>query len=207
MLGIPKSTDAYSDDASTWVVPKTDDPATGDVDESTYRTTLTARGWHRYTAYANATRWNGYNDKTDGHEKKVVENLEHWYQTFNMGDGTFDIESADIPPVLVLLDRHGWEIMRRPLPPATTYPEGEELAGLRMYDSPLVDKYYFYSNATKASGCHKYTMRLQDGKERDQIKVNGERYSSSSLGDLPPKTNLRVWSVMTLFKTSMSPIP
>lgn len=188
VLGIAKSTDAYSDDASTWVVPKTDDPATGDVDESTYRTTLTARGWHSYTAYANATRWNGYNDKTDGHEKKVVENLEHWYQTFNMGDGTFDIESADIPPVLVLLDRHGWEIMRRPLPPATTYPEGEELAGLRMYDSPLVDKYYFYSNATKASGCHKYTMRLQDGKERDQIKVNGERYSSSSLGDLPPKT-------------------
>lgn len=115
VLGIAKSTDAYSDDASTWVVPKTDDPATGDVDESTYRTTLTARGWHSYTAYANATRWNGYNDKTDGHEKKVVENLEHWYQTFNMGDGTFDIESADIPPVLVLLDRHGWEIMRRPL--------------------------------------------------------------------------------------------
>lgn len=57
-----------------------------------------------------------------------------------------------------------------------------------MYDSPLVDKYYFYSNATKASGCHKYTMRLQNGAERDQVKVNGERYYSTSLGDLPPKT-------------------
>ncbi len=186
VLGVSASTDAYSTDESTWVVPKTDDPATGDVDESIYRTTLTGRGWHSYTAYANATRWNGYNDKEDGHEKKVVENIEHWYQTFNMGNGTFDIESADIPPVLVLLDLHGWEIMRLPLP-TTNYPEGEtELAALRAYDSPMVDKYYFYSNATKASGCHKYSLRMQNGAERDQIKVNGEHYTSTSLGNLPP---------------------
>ena len=186
VLGISKSTNEYSDDESTWVVPadKRDE----------LQTKLGERGvgsgqWHSYSAYANATRWNGYNDKSDGHEKKVVENLEHWFQTFDMGNGTFDIESADIPPVLVLLDRHGWEIMRRPLPAADTYPEGDvELAGLRVYDSPLVDKYYFYSNATKASGCHKYTLRLQNGKERDQIKVNGEHYSSTSLGDLPPKS-------------------
>ena len=185
VLGISKDTNEYSDDASTWVVP---------ADKRTeLETKLAEKGvgtgkWHSYDAYANATRWNGYNDKSDGEEKKVVEKLEHWYQTFEMGNGTFNIESADVPPVLVLLDRHGWEIMRRPLPGLDTYPEGEELAGLRVYDSPLVDKYYFYSNATKASGCHKYTMRLQDGKERDQIKVNGERYSSSSLGDLPPRT-------------------
>ena len=144
--------------------------------------------WHSYDVIANATRWNGYNDKSDGgHEKKVVEKIEHWYQTFDMGDGAFDIEDANIPPVLVLLDRHGWEIMRRPLPTAA-YPEGDELEGLREYDSPMVDKYYFYSNATKASGCHKYTLRMQNGKERDQIKVNGEHYSSTSLGDLPPIT-------------------
>lgn len=186
VLGISKSTNEYSDDESTWVVPadKRDE----------LQTKLGERGvgsgqWHSYSAYANATRWNGYNDKSDGEGKKVVENLEHWFQTFDMGNGTFDIESADIPPVLVLLDRHGWEIMRRPLPAATTYPEGDvELAALRVYDSPLVDKYYFYSNATKASGCHKYTLRLQNEKERDQIKVNGEHYSSTSLGDLPPKS-------------------
>lgn len=145
--------------------------------------------WHSYKAYANATRWNGYNDKTNGAGKKVVENIEHWFQTFDMGDGTFDIENAEVAPVLVLLDRHGWEIMRRPLPAAATYPEGEELKALRVYDSPLVDKYYFYSNATKASGCHKYTLRLNDDKtERDQIKVNGVHYSSSSLANLPPAT-------------------
>ena len=188
VLGISNTTDAYSDDESTWVVPKTDDPETGGVDESTYRTTLAGKDWHSYDTYANATRWNGYNDKTDGHEKKVVEKLEHWFQTFDMGTGTFDIESADIPPVLVLLDLHGWEIMRLPLP-TVNYPEGDdELAALRAYDSPMVKEYKFYSNATKASGCHKYSLRLQDGKERDQIKVNGVHYTSASLGDLPPIT-------------------
>ena len=181
VLGLSKSTDAYSDDASTWVVPTA--PAS-------YRETIEGKGWHSYDAYANATRWNGYNDKSDGAGKKVVEKLEHWFQTFDMGTGTFDIESADIPPVLVLLDRHGWEIMRRPLPTSATYPDGvDELAALRVYDSPLVDRYYFYNNATKASGCHKYTLRLNDnGEERDQIKVNGIHYSSTSLGDLPPRS-------------------
>lgn len=184
MLGISASTDAYSTDPTTWVIPddKRDDLETAVVDKG-----IGEGQWHSYDVYANAVRWNGYNDKEDGHEKKVVEKLEHWFQTFDMGNGTFDVESADIPPVLVLLDQHGWEIMRKPLP-VTNYPEGdEELAALRVYDSPLVDKYYFYSNATKATGCHKYTLRLDDkGKERDQITVNGVHYSSSSLGSLPP---------------------
>ena len=189
ILGVSASTDAYSEDDATWVVPRTDDPSTpAPVDESTYRATLEARDWHSYDAIANAVRWNGYNDKTSGHEKKVVERLEHWFQTFEMGNGTFDIESASIPPVLVLLDLHGWEIMRLPLPTAN-YPEGEtELAALRAYDSPMVDSFYFYSNATKATGCHKYSLRMQNGAERDQIKrkENGEHYTSTSLGDLPP---------------------
>ena len=186
VLGVSASTDAYSEDESTWVVPN--EPAS-------YRTTLESKGWHSYTAYANATRWNGYNDKSSGHEKKVVEKLEHWYQTFEMGNGTFDIESAEIPPVLVLLDLHGWEIMRLPLP-TTNYPEGEtELAALRAYDSPMVKEYKFYSNATKASGCHKYTLRMQNGAERDQIKkADGEHYTSKSLGNLPPITAIGVKS-------------
>ena len=189
VLGVSASTDAYSTDELTWVVPN--DPFTtynADHDpDLTYREYLyQVKDWHSYDAYANAVRWNGYNDKETGHTSKVVEKLEHWFQTFDMGNGTFDVESADIPPVLILLDQHGWEIMRKPLPVAN-YPEGdEELAALRVYDSPLVDKYYFYSNATKASGCHKYTLRMQDGKERDQITVDGVHYSSSSLGNLPP---------------------
>ena len=186
VLGIPDSTNAFSDDAATFVVPTEDDPKTT-ADESTYRPTIEARDWHSYNAVANATRWNGYNNVSSGKGKKVVENIEHWFQTFNMGNGTFDIESADIPPVLVLLDRHGWEIMRKPLP-THTYPYGEELDELRKYDSPMVDKYYFYNNATKASGCHKFTLRVQNGALRDEIKVSGKPYSSSSLTALPPLT-------------------
>jgi len=72
-----------------------------------------------------------------------------------MGNGAFDIESADIPPVLVLLDRHGWEIMRKPLP-TSTYPYGDELDALRVYDSPMVKEYHFFNNATKASSQQRF---------------------------------------------------
>ena len=176
--------DKFSNDESTWVVPD----ALRETLQTNLETLHIGSGqWHSYDAYANATRWNGYNDKTDGHEKKVVERLEHWFQTFDMGDGTFDIESADIPPVLVLLDRHGWEIMRKPLPNISTYPDGDdELAALMAYDSPMVKEYKFYSNATKATGCHKYSLRMQNGAERDQIMDGGKHYTSTSLGSLPP---------------------
>lgn len=185
VLGMNKSTNAFSNDESTWVVP--------DSLRAALNTRLAALGvgsgeWHSYDAIANAVRWNGYNDLSSGHEKKLIEKLEHWFQTFDMGDGAFDIISADIPPVLVLLDRHGWEIMRKPLPPSATYPYGEELDVLKSYDSPLVEKYHFYSNATKATGCHKYTLRMQNGALRDEIKVNGTPYTSTSLGALPPAT-------------------
>ena len=180
VLGVDPSTDAFSNDELTWVVP---------TEPASYRTTLTTtKGWHSYDAIAYATRWNGYNDKSDGHEKKVVEKVEHWYQTFDMGDGTFDIESANIPPVLILLDRHGWEIMRKPLPKYEAYPYGDELADLKVYDSPMVKEYKFYSNASKATGCHKYSLRMQNDAERDQIKVGGKHYTSTSLAALPPRT-------------------
>lgn len=183
VLGISSSTDAYSTDESTWVVP---DDKRDDLEAALVTKGVGAGKWHSYSVYANAVRWNGYNDKSDGHTKKVVERLEHWFQTFDMGNGYFDILNGDVPPVLVLLDRHGWEIMRRPLP-TSTYPAGdEELAALRVYDSPLVGEYKFYSNATKATGCHKYTLRMQDGAERDQIKVNGVQWRTTSLADLPP---------------------
>lgn len=186
VLEKPKSTNAFSNDTLTWVIP---DSLRDDLETRLIALGVGSNKWHSYPVYANATRWNGYNDKENGEEKKVVEKLEHWFQTFDMGNGTFDIENAEIPPVLVLLDRHGWEIMRCPLPPTARYPEGEELAALSAYDSPLVDKYYFYSNATKATGCHKYSLRLNDkGEERDQIKVNGKHYTSTSLADLPPVT-------------------
>lgn len=144
--------------------------------------------WHSYEAIATAIRWNGYSDKSgsDGYEKKKVERLQHWYQTFDMGNGEFDIESANIPSVLVLLDRHGWEIMRKPIPTGSGDAEATaKLAALRAYDSPMVKEYKFYSNADKVSNCHKYELRMQNGAERDPIKVNGKQFTSTSLATLP----------------------
>ena len=176
--------DEFSNVESTWVVPT---ELRVELQSKLGELHVGTGKWHSYAIYANAVRWNGYNDKTDGHEKKCVQKLEHWFQTFEMGDGTFDIESATIPPVLVLLDRHGWEIMRKPLPNITSYPEGPELDDLKVYDSPMVKEYKFYSNATKATGCHKYSLRMQDGAERDQIMDGGKHYTSKSLALLPPK--------------------
>ena len=178
VLRISAKTDAYSEEPGTFVVP-----------EEKRSELLTAQpDWHSYEVYANATRWNGYNNVETGHKSKVVEKLEHWFQTFSMGNGAFDIESANIPPVLVLLDRHGWEIMRKPLPTVATYPNGDELDALRVYDSPMVKEYHFFNNATKASGCHKYSLREQKGALRDEIKVGGTAYTSTSLAALPPIT-------------------
>lgn len=176
--------DTFSEDASTWVVPADQRDA--------LKSALDTKGigggnWHSYDVYATAIRWNGYNDKSTGKGSRIVEKLEHWFQTFDMGNGSFNVETAIIPPVLVLLDRHGWEIMRKPLPDISTYPLGDdELKALRAYDSPLVKEYKFYSQATKASGCHKYSLRYQDSKERDQIKADGKHWTSHSLADLPP---------------------
>lgn len=197
VLGIPSSTDAPSGEKSKWVVPNepletTYDPSSlyEKYNEShdpdlNYRDFLYQQmGWHSYEAYASAIRWNGYNDEGK-HTTRVIEQLEHWYQTFSMGNGDFDIEDANIPPVLVLLDRHGWEIMRKPLP-TSTYPNGDELDDLRAYDSPMVKEYHFFNNATKASGCHKYSLRIRDNALRDEIKLDGKAYTSTSLAALPP---------------------
>ena len=187
VLGISASTDEFSEESKTFVVPSADDPNTT-ADESTYRSRITAKGWHSYSAVANATRWNGYNNLTgsDGHTKKIVEELEHWFQTFEMGNGEFDIESGDIPAVLVLLDRHGWEIMRKPLPTGSDDPDREaKLAALSAYDSPMVKEYQFWSSASKASGCHKYYGM---GKAITQSASSSTAFTSTSLASLPPLT-------------------
>lgn len=191
VLGISKEEDEFSENPETFVMPSSkwselktklgSGEGNLDINDSEDLNYVDNCSWHSYSTVANAQRWNGFDDK--GKASKKVEELEHWFQTFDMGDGTFEIESADIPPVLVLLDRHGWEIMRKTLP---TTPDQEKIAALKAYDSPMVKEYKFYNNATKAVGCHKYTLRLNDkGEERDQIKVGGKHFTSTSLGTLP----------------------
>ncbi len=121
------------------------------VDPAVDNSTLTGMGWHRYKAWAFAAEWGG-NPK----EKSIKED-NHWFQTINMGDGKFTLEAVDLVPQVILLDQHGWEIMRTPM-----YTDADfnvvNADGLRKYNSPMVEEYHWYPKATKATGYHKYTI-------------------------------------------------
>jgi len=141
-------------------------------------------GWHSYEKWAYAKRWNGYNNgyssEVGTHEKKKGwEKVEHWYQTINMGEGYFDFVKTSIDPVLILLDQHGWEIMRKPLPSSPDDPEKEaKYAAIRPYNSPMVKEYAFWATAKKRTGFHQY-YQLKD-------RVGGKDFTSTDLTNLPP---------------------
>ncbi len=155
-------------------------------DPSSYRTLLTGTGsgqygFHSYPHWAYAKRFNGYN--AEGESKKGWEEIEHWYQTVNMGEGYFNFVKTNIDPALILLDQHGWEIMRKALPSGPDEdPETKaaKYAAIRPYDSPMVKEYYFWTSSKKMTGYHQYYNL------GGQITVNGEPYTSTSLTDLPP---------------------
>ncbi len=152
---------------------------TGDskIVKEKYRNYITSEyGFHSYDYYAYAKRFNGYN--VSGEQKKGWEKIEHWYQTVHMGEGYFDFEATVISPVLILLDQHGWEVMRKPLPYSDQDPDKEPKKNvLRTYDSPMVKEYAFWSTAKKRSGLHQY-YQLDN-------RIGGSNYTSTSLGDLP----------------------
>lgn len=148
---------------------------------ASYRESLTglSYNYHSYKKWAYAKRFNGYNK--DGETKKGWEELEHWFQTIDMGEGYFSLEAVDINPVLILLDQHGWEIMRKPLPTSPTDPtKAAKYNQIRPYNSPMVEKYYFWTKASKRTGFHQYYSLSQ------QVTVDGEPFTSQSLTDLPP---------------------
>ena len=144
------------------------------------RTYLTDEmGWHSYEQWAYAKRWNGYN--ISGATSKGWEIIEHWYQTVEMGEGYFDLVPVTIDPALILLDQHGWEIMRKALPSSEDDPKKEsKYDALRVYDSPMVKEYHFWTKTSKRTGFHQYYNLSQ------KVTVDGEPYSSTSLTDLPP---------------------
>ena len=153
-------------------------------DPSSYRTLLTGTGtgqygFHSYPHWAYAKRFNGYNNESK--TKKGWEEIEHWYQTVNMGEGYFDFVKTTVDPALILLDQHGWEIMRKPLPSSPEDPEKEDkYKALKAYDSPMVKEYYFWTSTKKMTGYHQY-YNLSD-----QITVDGKPYASTSLTKLAP---------------------
>ena len=147
-------------------------------DPTSLRTTLKdTYNFHSYQKMANAKRWNGYN--ASGEKKKGWETREHWFQTVKMGSGYFDLIPTEISPALILLDQHGWEIMRKPLPYSDKDPDKEAKKDvLRAYDSPMVKEYIYWASAKKRSGLHQYYLMDK--------RIGGSNYSSTSLGDLPP---------------------
>ena len=121
--------------------------------------------WHVYSAWANSQPWvhNGDAGTTTG--KKFL-NEEHVFQTISMGDGTFQFVETDVKPMLILLDQHGWEIVRLPLPTGdptklTTAQQKERkiaYANLHKYSSPMVEKYHYWKTGSKVPGYPKYKV-------------------------------------------------
>ena len=132
--------------------------------------------FHPYVNWAYAKRWNGYNK--EGKTSKGWEEIEHWYQTVNMGDGYFDLVKTTIDPALILIDQHGWEIMRKPLPSSPDDPYKEtKYNAIRPYNSPMVKEYIFWSSAKKRTGMHQYYLMDK--------RIGGD-YTSTDLTQLPP---------------------
>lgn len=132
--------------------------------------------FHPYVNWAYAKRWNGYNK--EGKTSKGWEEIEHWYQTVNMGDGYFDLVKTTIDPALILIDQHGWEIMRKPLPSSPDDPYKEtKYNAIRPYNSPMVKEYIFWSSAKKRTGMHQYYLMDK--------RIGGD-YTSTDLTNLPP---------------------
>ena len=133
-------------------------------------------GWHAYTEFANAAPWGG--------GSKTYASGIHWYQTISMGDGVpaeqageFTLEETTLRAVLVLLDKHGWEITRTNLPNGPTDPKrAEYYAELRKYSSPMVKAYHYWKNGSKEPGYHKYVVSdyAEDG--------SGNEYTTPELG-------------------------
>lgn len=146
-------------------------------------TTLTGMGWHRYESWANAADWG------EDSKKKTYDYDNHWYKTFNMGDGTFDLEPTEIDAVLVLLDNHGWEVMRQKI---AKHKEADKYAAaqaaLRKFDSPMVEQYKFYGSKSvdhKVSGYHKYNINNGANKALTERDRAGADKVFTSLADYP----------------------
>lgn len=177
VLGDKDAVAKQSDPNTVPATPAAPTAAAASKDNRTYLSDV--MGWHSYEQWAYAKRWNGYN--ISGKTSKGWETIEHWYETVQMGEGYFDLVPITIDPALILLDQHGWEIMRKPLPSSEDDPELEtKHAALRVYDSPMVKEYHFWTKASKRSGFHQYYSLSQ------RVSTSEGNYSSTSLGSLPP---------------------
>lgn len=147
---------------------------------------LATNGWHNYKSWVNAAPW-------DGSSKKYT-NDDHWFMTVNVGSGEFELIPTEIDAVLVLLDNHGWEIMRSPIvksSDASRYAAVKEK--LRKWDSPMVKEYKFYATRNvdhKVKGYHRYNIYDNYNDEWGSgrwLKSSDIAGRGTSLADYPQK--------------------
>ena len=116
--------------------------------------------WHSYQAYANAAPWVGWKDDNTGTGKQYKKKT-HWFQTIDMGNGDFEFEETTLQPQVILLDQHGWEIMRKPMYSDKNMTVVNEDV-LKMFESPMVAEYQWYPVAHKLPGYHKFSIHEED---------------------------------------------
>ncbi len=147
---------------------------------------LATNGWHNYKAWVNAAPW-------DGSSKEYTYD-DHWFMTVSVGSGEFKLEPTEIDAVLVLLDNHGWEIMRTVIAKHSDTDRYEAVKSfLRKYDSPMVKQYKFYATRSvdhKVKGYHKYNIYDNYNDEWGSgrwLKSSDLAGTGSSLADYPQK--------------------
>ncbi len=131
---------------------------------------VTSHPVYKFDAWQNA-RPITPSDPTKSNSKKY-EYTFHYYQKISL-DEEFDLIEHSIDGILVLLDKHGWEIMRKPMAKTGDANKASRDAAIRQFDSPMVKTYHFWSTTTKTTGYHKYT------------NWKDEEGSGSSLADYP----------------------
>ena len=148
------------------------------------KTEITGFGWHIYETWANSAPWVHNNDggagKTPTTSKKFLKE-EHIFQTVSMGNGSFQFVEMEIKPMLILLDQHGWEIVRLPLPNGPTDPNRPEIyAAIHKYNSPMVSRYHYWKTVTKEDGYHKYKIAPTSYATKSDVDLT--EYTTEELG-------------------------
>ena len=146
---------------------------------------VTGKGWHTYNAWAYASTWTS--------SSKTFDYAEHWYKTVGVGtevsgafNGDFTLEEEEVEGALILLDQHGWEVMRKPITKTGNSKKTAYANAIKVYDSPMVSTYHFWTNFSKASGYHKYVPTRNATKASNNATHQG---TGTSLADYPEKTS------------------
>ncbi|MBP5340517.1 MAG: hypothetical protein J6Z14_14650 [Prevotella sp.] len=150
-----------------------------------------AIGWHTYNVWANGSTWTN--------SKKAFGYGPHWFQTIGVGtkvgsdyNGDFDLVEYDLDGALILLDQHGWEVMRKPITNRSSDKEAYD-AAIKKYNSPMVKMYHFWTNFVKESGYQKYkpirgnataSKNAQHQKESTSLADYPEVASTGTLADI-----------------------